>query len=167
MALVVDVTERVVNDLKNIEVPPHDFHAARPGRSRRRPAAKDGKKDPPTLVGEWETVRGVPDGAEREIPAGRLSLTFTADGTMTERRAGGPAGEGIYGTDPSKDPAEIDLVSTSEKGKPPIRAIYKVDGDTLTLCLVEKDGGARPKAFAAPEGSAAALVTFKRVKKKD
>lgn len=131
------------------------------------PMAKDGKKDPPSLVGEWEAVKGVRDGTERDIPAGRLSFTFTADGKAIERRAGSPAGQGTYTTDPSKDPPEIDLVSTSEKGKPPIRAIYKVDGDTLTLCLVEKDGGARPKAFAAPEGSSAALVTFKRVKKKD
>jgi uncharacterized protein (TIGR03067 family) len=131
------------------------------------PAAKDGKERPPSLVGEWEAVKGVRDGAETDIPAGRYTLTFTADGKMTERRAGGPNGEGTYATDPAKAPAEVDFVSTSEKGKPPVRGIYKVDGDTLTLCLVEKDGAERPKSFDASDGSKAVLVILKRVRKKD
>jgi hypothetical protein len=42
--------------------------------------------------------------------------------------------------------------------------IYKLDGDTLTICL-EARGNERPTEFATKEGSVANLIVLKRVQK--
>ena len=51
--------------------------------------------------------------------------------------------------DPSKSPATIDLV-TDDGGKYPTPAVYKLDGDTLQICMY-KGGQERPRKW--PPGS--------------
>jgi uncharacterized protein (TIGR03067 family) len=77
--------------------------------------------------------------------------------------AKGKPEEGAYKSDAKKNPAEIDLTPPDAAKGETILGIYKIDGDTLTLCLTM--GGERPKEFAAPPGSKRMLVTCKRVKK--
>jgi uncharacterized protein (TIGR03067 family) len=125
---------------------------------------KDGKKDPPGLVGEWAAESAVIRGKPDNPPPG-TTWTFTADGKSVLRVGDGNGEvEGTYKADPKKDPAEVDITAGPKGG--PARGLYKVDGDTLTLCLVT-DGEDRPKKIEAPAGSTAVLITFKRVKKKD
>jgi hypothetical protein len=45
--------------------------------------------------------------------------------------------------------------------------IYKVDGDTLSLCWDRGPGAARPKKLESPAGSEVVLYVFKRVKAKE
>jgi uncharacterized protein (TIGR03067 family) len=128
------------------------------------PAKKEAPaKEPPSLVGQWLGESGLRGGKPDNPPAG-TSITFTADGKvlMKEGSAGKPE-EGTYTADPKKSPAELDIAPpTTEKG-PNVLAIYKIEGDTLTICLTM--GAARPKEFASPPGSEVMLITCKRARK--
>ena len=122
------------------------------------------KKDPPALVGEWAGESGVEKGRALALPPG-TGWVFTADGKSVLTLGGGAGStEATYKADATKAPAELDL-SDGPKGKP-LRGIFKVEGDTLTVCLVEGDAD-RPTAFESAAGSKAILLTLKRVKKKD
>jgi uncharacterized protein (TIGR03067 family) len=128
------------------------------------PASKDPpKKDPPALVGEWAAESAVEQGRAIALPPG-TGWVFTAD-RKSVLTLGGAAGsfEATYKADATKAPAEVD-VSDGPKGKP-LRGIFKVEGDTLTVCLVEGDAD-RPTAFESAAGSKTILITLKRVKPK-
>ena len=129
------------------------------------PASKNPpKKDPPALVGEWAGESGVENGRALTLPAG-TNWVFTADGKSVLTLGGGAGSfEATYKADATKAPAELD-VSDGFKGKP-LRGIFKVEGDTLTVCLVEGDAD-RPTAFESAAGSKGILLTLKRVKNKD
>ena len=128
------------------------------------PGPKDAKKDPPSLVGEWTAEGAVSRGKPDNPPPG-TTWTFAADGKSVLRIGGGKEMvEGTYKTDPKKDPAEIDITPGIKK-EGTMRGIYKVEGDTLTLCLADEEE--RPKAFDAPAGAKRIVITFKRVKAKD
>src|SRR5262245_32784319 len=124
---------------------------------------EDPKKDAPTLVGEWVPTTALRGGKPDMPPAG-TSITFTGDGKVLLKEGNqGKAEEGTYTTDPKKDPPEIDI-TPPDKGKgAPVIGIYKLEKDTLTLCLIM--GTDRPKKFESPDGSEIMLITLSRVKK--
>jgi len=115
------------------------------------------KADPPTLVGEWVSEKGVIGGDDRAVPAGNLTLTFTADGQVQVREGAKPPDRATYKADPKKAPAEIDIDPPAVEKAPAMTGIYKVEGDTLTLCLSR--GGKRPAKFESPAGSDLLLLT--------
>jgi uncharacterized protein (TIGR03067 family) len=123
------------------------------------PATKDAKKDPPSLVGVWEAEKETTGGHERAIAAGSLTIEFTADGKVSVQEGAKRTGPVEYRIDPKRAPAEIDVTEMNMVG------IYKVDGDTLTVCL--GDDGKRPNEFASPAGSRVRLFSLKRAKPKD
>lgn len=129
------------------------------------PAAKDPPKtDVTTIVGEWDAESAMSRGKPDNPPPG-TTWTFTAEGKSVLRIGGrDEPKDGTYKADPKKDPAEVDITD-GPKGRP-MRGIYKVEGDTLTLCLSGDDED-RPKAFDAPAGSRVILIILKRAKKKD
>lgn len=125
------------------------------------PAAKDPpKKDVPSLVGKWTAESTIKGGRPDDNPSD-ATMEFTADGNVVLKDRGNGI-TGTYTTDPKKDPAELDL--TLEGGGMSIHmpAIFKVEKDTLTVCLVFM--GDRPRKFESPEGSMTVLVTLKRSK---
>jgi uncharacterized protein (TIGR03067 family) len=128
------------------------------------PAKKDAPpKDPPTLIGEWIGESGVRGGKPENPPPG-TTLTFLADGKLRFKEGkDGKSEEGAYNADAKKSPSEIDITPPEAAKGETLLGIYKIEGDTLTLCFAM--GGERPKEFAAPAGSEVMLVTCKRVKK--
>jgi uncharacterized protein (TIGR03067 family) len=130
------------------------------------PAAKEApKKDPPSIVGEWAGETAEAGGKPLPVPPGGITMEFLADGKVVIREGPKPATTAEYTADPKKSPAEIDL-KPSEKAKDLMFVgVYKIEGDTLTMCL--RIGGKRPEKFESPAGSDSVLMTLKRVKKKD
>lgn len=125
------------------------------------------KKEAPGIVGSWNLEKAELGGMA--IPAGaalgELSLTFNADGTVIATKGGKPEPDNTrYTHDPKKSPAEIDLTESRQGGKDMvIRGIYKIDGETLTLCMSPL--AERPTRFESPAGAQTILMTFKRMKK--
>lgn len=114
------------------------------------------------LSGEWSCVSATIDGRPMAgDTAKELRLTITADRFKTQRAAQ-VLFESTYKTDASKNPALIEMIGTEGELKDkPALGIYKLDGDTLTMCYV-MPGKERPKAFDSPPNSGAFLIVWKR-----
>ena len=73
--------------------------------------------------------------------------------------------EGVLKLGPTKQPKAYDAKGTDPEGKTHESVgIYKIKGDTLTVCYVAA-GKDRPTEFKADAGSKAVLQVFKRGKK--
>jgi uncharacterized protein (TIGR03067 family) len=133
------------------------------------PGLKDPPKKDPGIVGEWVFESAMMGGMAAPIEKAKLRVTFRADGIVTAKEGDQPTKEEhTYTIDTKKDPAEIDLVPRNQGNNnqaPGMSAtgIFKIDGDTLTICFAV--GGTRPKAFASPAGEMTILMSFKRAKK--
>ena len=129
------------------------------------PAPKPSPKVDNPLVGTWElesaTFFGTP------VPDLKMTMKFTADGgyESSTSQAGRTRSEaGTYARDPKPDPHHLNLAEPGAEGRTTL-SIYKVGGDTLTICSGDKT--TRPTAFEAPGGAVQVLMVFKRVKPKD
>ncbi len=132
------------------------------------PAVKDKPKaEPPSIVGEWDGVKAVSGGREKPVPAGGIVFVFAKDGTLTVTESGrnGP-GALSYELDAKKSPAQIDLTPPAGKADSPMLGIFKIEGDTLTMCLADGKDSTRPTQFESPAGTHSILMTLKRAKKK-
>jgi uncharacterized protein (TIGR03067 family) len=130
------------------------------------PAPKEPpKKEPPSLVGEWVPESAVHGGKPHPHEPG-ATITFTTDGKcLLKEGKAGMRDEMTYRIDSKKNPPEIDLAETDAgmKGPQPMPGIYKIEGDTLTICLALNQK--RPTEFASPAGSDLMLIILKRAKK--
>jgi RNA polymerase sigma factor (sigma-70 family) len=128
-----------------------------------RPAAAgkdEAPKDEEKILGTWTLVSGEEGG--QKAPEERIKqakLIFAADGKMTAK-LGEREQEFTYQLSPAKKPKEFSVAD--DKGRTML-GIYKLDGDTLTVCYDR--GGDRPAEFASPEGTRVVLEVLKRVKK--
>ena len=129
------------------------------------PASKEPpKKEPASPIGEWVAATVMVGGKGEAFPERDFAYTLTADGKFLMRK-GKAGGEGKYTLDPKKDPPEIDIFLDGKADTPTMQGIYKVDGDTLTLCVARGGRNAiRPKKFEAPEGSEMMLLVLERAK---
>jgi RNA polymerase sigma factor (sigma-70 family) len=118
------------------------------------------------LTGRWKATSFEQDGrALPEEKVKEIEATFGGDGyrfTSGPRVAG--ALTGTFTTDPDTKPKSFELVPKAGvyEGQA-FKGIYKVEGDTLTVCFVWPTKE-RPKEFVSPPNSSAVLAVFKRQK---
>lgn len=112
----------------------------------------------PVLAGAW-TPRSAQLGGQ-ELPietfqGANLNLTADAYEFLGDR--------GSYALLPGSTPAALDIrgVEGPNAGRT-IPAIYRLDGDRLTVCY-QLGEGARPTEFASPAGSQVFLVSYERL----
>jgi uncharacterized protein (TIGR03067 family) len=131
------------------------------------PAPKDPPKKVPSVVGVWEMESYTYAGTPRRLGAQPSRYEFTDDSKWFTYRGERKTGERTYSTNPKADPPTIDLnYDPSEQNPPMGRGIFKVEGDTLTVCLV-RNKEPRPTVFESTRETATFLFVFKRVKPKD
>ncbi len=115
------------------------------------------KKDKGVLKGLWkfESLEAQ-DGKKDDL--NDATLKFEQDNIQFTK--GDERKKVSYTINPAGQPKEIDV--KPEDRDQPMPGIYRVEKDTLTLCIAFAPGAARPNEFAAKESNV--LITLKRVK---
>jgi uncharacterized protein (TIGR03067 family) len=118
------------------------------------------------LKGKWEPTKQYTSGKEEpKADWIQLAWEFTGDEVViTIKGVGGMANSSVryaLSVDPRKSPAHIDL--TSRNPKLGFIGIYKLDGDSLTICW-NAGRETRPEKFETSKKDFAYLIEFKRQK---
>jgi uncharacterized protein (TIGR03067 family) len=125
--------------------------------------AKDAKAEFDKLQGEWTLVSVEVRGKKRPDTVNAVSkLTISGNQWVVTYRDFASNARATIEIDPSKDPKTIDF--TFRGAEEPVRGIYKLEGDTLTVCRNATVGGARPKEFKTTQ-EMDDLAVWKRAKK--
>lgn len=130
-------------------------------------AAADDKKDQDKLQGTWVTVTAVQGGKKLDPAADKnypRKIVFEGDKVSVHLQEAEHKGSFKLGMEGQV--ATIDLIPADPmKQDRVMKGIYKLEGDTLTICVDEDREAGRPKDFVSKDGSRQILVTFKREKK--
>lgn len=130
------------------------------------PKLKDPPKPPvPPLTGKWEVVSWVQGGAEMAFVENTVH-EYTPDGKRILNQGGTVEAGRTYQLQPKADPPAVDLTRKLGDATDHFRAIYKIEKDTLTLCI-GRPAGDRPTAFESTDENGWILMTFKRAGKKE
>jgi uncharacterized protein (TIGR03067 family) len=127
------------------------------------PGPKEAPKAVPARIeGEWVVESYMLGG--KDVGREKGGTFVIADGKIALLKDGRRREEVEYKLDPKADPPRIDLSPPAKEKEGVIPGIYKLDGDTLTLCF-PKGQGDRPTKFESPAESKIVLMTLKRAKK--
>ncbi|HEV3142618.1 MAG TPA: TIGR03067 domain-containing protein [Gemmataceae bacterium] len=121
----------------------------------------DGKKELEKLQGEW-TIVSMETRGKKSSDDEIKGHTLTVKGDQwTFKTGNGRASTAKVKIDDSKNPKQIDLTFQAGAKQGPSRGIFKLEGDTMTLCRTRGDIP-RPEEFKTTE-SAGLLVVWKKV----
>src|SRR5262245_61031434 len=132
------------------------------------PALKDPSKKETGIIGE-RVLESSSLGGKAAKLASDTRYEFTADGQWIIRREGAEvkALPRQYKVDAKATPATIDVTYQKTAGgaaPPAMLGIYKIDGDTLTICYAP-GGKERPTTFEPADGVRVAVMVLRRAKK--
>jgi uncharacterized protein (TIGR03067 family) len=129
---------------------------------------QEARTDQEKLQGTWRVAAIEEQG--QKLPAekvAKLELTLTIQGDKyNEKVKGETVEEGTIKMQADKNPRQMDiLIATGkDKGKTQL-AIYKLEGDTLTVAIAPADSKERPTRFTTEAGSSFGVQVFRREKK--
>jgi uncharacterized protein (TIGR03067 family) len=108
----------------------------------------DEKKELEKLKGHWKLVSEVDSG--QNIPADPTELFIFHGNNLLNRVGLKILDEFELKVNPTKKPKEMDLIPFKEPNKGiPSPAIYKMEGNKLTICVNFGPGGKRPSDFTS------------------
>lgn len=115
--------------------------------------------DQEKMQGTWNVEKIEVGGMK--MPADQLKMKLAVRGdVMTATHDNRQHEEEMkFKLTPDADPPQIDMKSSRMNNKL-TKGIYRLDGDTLTLCI--NDGGERPKKFASNQAGNTVLIVLKR-----
>jgi uncharacterized protein (TIGR03067 family) len=121
------------------------------------PRPKEPAKAEPPVLGKWRLV--LHNGSKAGFS---LNLEYFADGTsIGSTEDSDTQVKSRFKTDTSASPAQLDYLYDD---KPSTLCIFKVAGDTLTVCYSFGKDRSRPKEFGQ---ESTITLTFTRIKSKD
>lgn len=122
------------------------------------------KEEMAKFEGTWQLTSRIIEG--KPMANDKLAdQTISVKGEQYIFHVGGITAELTFKVDPTKDPKTIDITYTkgTYKGRT-LQGIYKIEGDTLTMCRAIEPDEKRPTDFTAKEGSGRTLLVCKRKK---
>jgi uncharacterized protein (TIGR03067 family) len=129
------------------------------------PALKDPPKKENHPTGEWLVESTTSAGRMLAVTA-NLVYTFTADGKWLIHRDGMELASPSRGFthDPKPNPPTIDLMSNTTRPDTARLGIYKMEADTLTICVATAKAG-RASDFTSTADNRYMIYVLKRKKK--
>jgi uncharacterized protein (TIGR03067 family) len=120
------------------------------------------KKDLEKIQGRWTVQQAQREGKDAPDQL-REKMAVKIDGSKLDIDDSESARKEIaeINLDPSKSPAAIDLKISRPGNNETLFGIYKIDGETLSICWT-KHGGERPNEFKTKPGSDQVLFVLTR-----
>jgi uncharacterized protein (TIGR03067 family) len=127
------------------------------------PLPEPAKKELEKLQGKWVAKEFGRNGERIDVREQKFELEIKGDKWIFTGKE-----KGVFvALDPTTDPKCMDLKSIEEGRKGQVdEGIYRIEGETLTICLHQGSGKARPTSFeTSPDRPDTILAVFERPKK--